>query len=83
MLGKLTSAGSGRLIRLYTGYDYDLRRLAEDLLSELHQEYTLGYYPAVGPENTGWRSIEVRVTKPGARVLGEKLHFLHRDQSRR
>lgn len=83
MLGKLTSAGSGRLIRLYTGYDYDLRRLAEDLLSELHQEYTLGYYPDEGPENTSWRSIEVRVTRPGARVLGEKLHFRHRDQSRR
>jgi len=79
MLGRLTSAGSGRLIRLYTGRNYDLRSLAEMMLGELHQEYTMGYYPTVGPERAGSRSIEVRVTKPGARILGERLHLQRRD----
>jgi hypothetical protein len=79
MLSKLTSAGGGRLIRLYTGHEYDLRRLAQTLMGELHQEYTMGYYPVEGLENSGLRSIQVRVAKPGARVLGEKLHFVRRD----
>jgi Ca-activated chloride channel family protein len=79
MLGKLTRAGGGRLIRLYTGHEYDLRSLAETVVGELHQEYTMGYYPVQGLENPGLRSIQVRVAKPGARVLGEKLHFLRRD----
>ncbi len=79
MLDRLTRAGSGRLIRLYTGRNYDLRSLAEMLMGELHQEYTMGYYPAAGSERAGARSIEVRVTKPGARVLGERLHLKRRD----
>jgi Ca-activated chloride channel family protein len=75
MLGKLTSAGSGRFIRLYAGRNYDLRRLSELLLGELHQEYTMGYYPAAGPDSETWRSIEVRVTKPGARILGDRVRL--------
>src|SRR5262245_15501378 len=75
MLDKLTSAGGGRLIRLYTGQDHELRRLAETLLGELHQEYTMSYYPAKGPESPESRSIEVRDVRPDVRNLGEKLHF--------
>jgi len=70
MLGKLTNAGGGRLIRLYTGRTYDGRWLSEMFLGELHQAYTLGYYPSTVVDNTGWRNIEVRVTKPGARIVG-------------
>jgi Ca-activated chloride channel family protein len=78
MLGKLTSAGGGRLIRVYTD-DFDQRRVAEALLGELHQQYTMGYYPvADATGNPGLRSIEVRVAKPGARILGEKLHLVPR-----
>ena len=69
MLDKLTHAGSGRLIRLYTGKNYDLRDLAGVLLGELHQEYTMGYYPAAGTGNGDWRNVEVQVTKPGAQIL--------------
>jgi len=80
MLSRLTSAGSGRLIRLYTGKEYDLRGLAEALLGELHQEYTMGYYPASGePGAAASRSIEVRVASPGARLLGQRLHVTSRN----
>ena len=72
MLGKLTGAAGGRLIRLYTGRSYDLRGLSEKLVGELHQEYTMGYYPNRAADNASWRNIEVRVTRPGARVAGSK-----------
>src|SRR5262249_29686334 len=81
MLNKLTSAGGGRLIRLYTGREYDLRDLAGGLLGELHQEYTLGYYPASGPEKAASRSIEVQVARPGARILSERLNLVHSNPS--
>jgi Ca-activated chloride channel family protein len=75
MLGKLTSAGGGRLIRLYTGHDYDLRSLSHLLLGEFHQEYTMAYYSRARRDSSEWRDIEVQVAKPGARVLNEKLHL--------
>jgi Ca-activated chloride channel homolog len=77
MLGKLSSAGSGRVIRLYTGRNYDLDLLSERILGELHQEYTLGYYPIAGPGHDVSRNIEVHVAKPGARILNARL-FLQR-----
>jgi Ca-activated chloride channel homolog len=77
ILGKLTSAGGGRLIRLYTGRNYDLRSLSEVFLTELHQTYTMGYYANVGSDKTSWRNIEVRVTKPGVQIVGknEKQYY--------
>jgi Ca-activated chloride channel family protein len=75
MLGKLTGAGSGRVIRLYTGREYDLRMLAEGLFEELHQEYTMGYYPQ-DPDKPGIRTVEVRVSKPDVRILGEKVRVV-------
>ena len=72
MLGKLTDAGGGRVIRLYTGRNYDLRQLSEVFVGELHQTYTMGYYRSTAAENAGWRNIEVRVTKPGVRIVGDK-----------
>jgi Ca-activated chloride channel family protein len=72
MLSKLTSAGGGRLIRLYTGRNYDLLTLSELFVGEFHQQYTIGYYPSAAPDNANWRSVEVRVTKPGIRLVGQK-----------
>jgi hypothetical protein len=83
MLGKLSSAGNGRVIRLYTGRNYDLGFLSEQLLGELHQEYTLGYYPSAGPGHDVLRNIEVQVAKPGARVLNERLSLQRRDSDAR
>jgi Ca-activated chloride channel family protein len=75
MLGKLSRASSGRVIRLYTGRNYDLEVLSERILGELHQEYMLGYYPIAGPGHDVLRNIEVHVAKPGARVLNARLFF--------
>src|SRR5262249_19741978 len=77
MLGKLSSAGGGRVIRLYTGRNYDVGLLSEMLLGELHQEYTLGYYPRAEPGHEVWRNIEIHVAKPGSRILNERF-FLQR-----
>ena len=72
MLGKLTDAGGGRLVRLYTGRHYDARWISEMFLEELRQAYTIGYYPNKAVDNASWRNIEVRVTKPGVRIVGDK-----------
>jgi Ca-activated chloride channel family protein len=69
MLNKLTHAGGGHLIRLYTGKSYDLRSLSDLFLGELHQQYTIGYYSPAGTHHDGARNIEVHVTKPGVQVV--------------
>jgi Ca-activated chloride channel family protein len=68
MLNKLAYAGSGRLIRLYSGRNYDLNDFSRLLLGELHQEYTMGYYPA-GTDTGDRRDIEVQVRRPGLQIL--------------
>src|SRR5262249_43454041 len=55
MLRKLSNAGSGRVLKLYTGGNYNLHNLAASLLGEFHQEYTMGYYPAAGTSYEKWR----------------------------
>jgi Ca-activated chloride channel homolog len=80
MLDKLTSASGGRLIRIYANHKYDLQRMAEGLIGELRQEYTMGYYPAA-VEDSRVRSIEVRVVQPDLRVIGEKLHVERRQNA--
>src|SRR5215510_4286798 len=72
MLGKLTDAGGGRRVRLYTGRHYDARWISEMFLAELREAYTIGYYPNKAVENASWRNIEVRVRKPGVRIVGDK-----------
>jgi Ca-activated chloride channel family protein len=79
MLGKLSSAGSGHVIRLYTGRDYDWGLLSEMILGELHQEYTLGYYPTAGAGYDGWRNIEVHVDRPGTQISNPRLFLQRRD----
>ena len=80
MLGKLSRAGSGRVLKLYTGGNYDLPGLAASLLGEFHQEYTMSYYPAAGAGNEKWRNIEVRIDRPGTRILSERLYLQRRDR---
>src|SRR5215467_8161455 len=55
MLAKLSQAGSGRVLKLYTGGNYDLRDVAVSLMGEFRQEYTMSYYPAAGTGNAKWR----------------------------
>jgi VWFA-related protein len=69
MLNKLSRAGGGRIVRLYTGREYDLHQLSEVLLGELHQQYTIGYYPTAGTGHDGGRNVEIRVKKPGVQIV--------------
>jgi hypothetical protein len=80
MLNKLTGAAGGRVIRLYTGRNYDLRTFSELLLGELHLGYTIGYYPAALSTTAMSRNIEVRVEKAGARVLTESSQLQRRTE---
>ncbi len=68
MLGRLTSISGGRAFRLFTGRNYALQSLAQVLLEELHQQYTLSYYPSSMIETGAWRQVEVRVRKPGSQI---------------
>ena len=80
MLGKLSQAGRGHVLKLYTGGNYDLHNLAASLLGEFHLEYTMSYYPAGGTSNETWRNIEVRVGRPGTRVLSENIYLRRQDR---
>ena len=68
MLARLTDVTGGRAFRIYTGRRYALQSLAEILLQELHQQYTLSYYPTNPALDQSWREIRVRLDNPAATV---------------
>ena len=68
MLARLTGVTGGRAFRLFTGRRYALKSLAEIVLEELHQQYTLSYYPTSSPGDMSWREIELELQHPGATV---------------
>lgn len=74
MLAELTSASGGRAFRLFTGRNYALDSLAALMLEELHQQYTLGYYPTQAKDGS-WRKLEVRVNKSGAQVRNRTGYY--------
>ena len=67
-MARATDVTGGRAFRIYTGRRYALRSLAEILLEELHQQYTLSYYPTSGRVETSWREIRLRLENPDATV---------------
>jgi VWFA-related protein len=75
MLNKWAAATGGRVIRLVAGDSSAARNIAQLLLEELRHQYTLSYYPTTSPENTGWRNIEVRLSRPGARMRYRTGYF--------
>jgi Ca-activated chloride channel family protein len=75
MLALLTDVTGGRAFRLYTGRRYALRSLAEILLEELHQQYTLSYYPS-SLANQDWRDIQVDLDRPGATVRHRSGYYM-------
>ncbi len=77
MLALLTDVTGGRAFRLYTGRRYALRSLAEILLEELHQQYTLSYYPR-SLINQDWRDIQVDLDRPGATVRHRGGYYMSR-----
>ena len=68
MLARLTGVTGGRAFRLFTGRRYALKSLAEIVLEELHQQYTLSYYPTSSPADMSWREIELELEHPSATV---------------
>jgi Ca-activated chloride channel family protein len=74
MLGELTGASGGQTFRMYTGRNYALDSIAAIILEELHQQYTLGYYPT-SPKDGTWRTIQVRVDKQGSAVRNRTGYY--------
>src|SRR5438132_6496724 len=77
MLGRLTSISGGRAFRLFTGRNYALNSLAQVLLEELHQQYTLSYYPVVGRDKNAWRQVEVKVKKAGSQIRHRTGYYVN------
>ena len=77
MLGRLTSVSGGRAFRLFTGRNYALNSLAQVLLEELHQQYTLGYYPTSIPDKNTWRQVDVKVKKNGSQIRHRTGYYVN------
>ena len=77
MLGRLTSVSGGRAFRLFTGRNYALNSLAQVLLEELHQQYTLSYYPTSVPDKNVWRQVDVKVRKSGSQIRHRMGYYVN------
>ena len=77
MLGRLTSISGGRFYRLFTGRNYALNTLAQVLLEELHQQYTLSYYPTSLPDKNAWRQVDVKVRKSGSQIRHRQGYYVN------
>lgn len=66
---RLTSVSGGRAFRMITGRSVQLPVIAQLLVDELHQHYTLGYYPsAPTTAGSGWRQVEVKISRPDSHI---------------
>src|SRR5262245_32176094 len=74
MLGEMTGASGGQTFRMYTGRNYALDSIAALILEELHNQYTLGYYPS-SPKDGTWRTISVKVDRPGSAVRNRSGYY--------
>ena len=81
MLGRLTSVSGGRAFRLFTGRNYALNSLAQVLLEELHQQYTLSYYPTSAADKDTWHQVDVKVKKNGSQIRHRPGYFVNRHSS--
>ena len=77
MLGRLTAVSGGRAFRLFTGRNYALNSLAQVLLEELHQQYTLSYYPTSVPDKNVWRQVDVKVKKSGSQIRHRTGYYVN------
>jgi Ca-activated chloride channel homolog len=67
MLDKLSRLSGGTTYRMYTGRNYPMQSIAQTIIEELHQQYTLSYYPSV-QTGTTWRNVEVKLTRPNLKI---------------
>ncbi len=77
MLNKLAGVSGGRTFRLFTGRNYALQSLAQLLLEELHQQYTLSYYPSSGGDGKDWRNVEIKVRKDGSQIRHRPGYYVN------
>jgi Ca-activated chloride channel family protein len=82
MLGRLTSVSGGRAFRLFTGRNYALNSLAAVLLEELHQQYTLSYYPTSLPDKNVWHQVDVKVKKTGSQIRHRTGYYSNEAKSK-
>lgn len=68
MLNRLTATTGGRAFRLFSNRNYALNSLAEALLEELHQQYTLSYYPSNLTKDNSWRQVDVRLRRAASSI---------------
>jgi Ca-activated chloride channel homolog len=77
MLSRITGVSGGRAFRLFTGRNYALQSLASVLLEELHQQYTLSYYPT-GAVDDDFHEVEIRIRKPGIEIRHRNGYYVTR-----
>jgi Ca-activated chloride channel family protein len=76
MLNRLAGLSGGRTYRLFTGRNYALQSLAQVLLEELHQQYTMSYYPTSGRDGNTWRKLEIKTRKPGMQIRHRNGYYV-------
>jgi Ca-activated chloride channel family protein len=82
MLNRLAGVSGGRAFRLFTGRNYALNSLAQVLLEELHQQYTLSYYPTSIPDKNVWRQVDVKVRKSGSQIRHRMGYYVNEAKSK-
>src|SRR5215475_2595799 len=82
MLDRLTGVSGGRAFRMFTGRNYALTTVAQVLLEELHQQYTLSYYPTSLPDKNAWRQVDVKVRKPGSQIRHRTGYYVNEAKSK-
>jgi hypothetical protein len=62
---------------MFTGRNYALTTVAQVLLEELHQQYTLSYYPTSLPDKNAWRQVDVKVKKTGSQIRHRTGYYVN------
>ncbi|MBI2822049.1 MAG: VWA domain-containing protein [Acidobacteria bacterium] len=65
---RLTGISGGRAFRMFTGRTAGIQVIARQLVEELHQQYTLGYYPVSRRGGDDWRQVEVKMSLPASQI---------------
>ncbi|MBI3940815.1 MAG: VWA domain-containing protein [Acidobacteria bacterium] len=65
---RLTAVSGGRAFRMFTGQTAAIQVIAQQLVNELHQQYTLSYYPALRPGGNDWRQVEIKMNRPASQI---------------
>src|SRR5215813_6023868 len=77
MLDRLTGVSGGRAFRMFTGRNYALTTVAQVLLEELQQQYTLSYYPTSLPDKNAWRQVDGKVKKAGSQIRHRTGYYVN------